>query len=225
MDSTIKIDIWSDIACPWCYIGKRRLEAGLAAFADLPASPPVGIEYHSFQLSPDTPGSFDGSAIDFLVQNKHLPVADVKEMLARVTGIARSLGLDYDYDALRHANTLKAHQLLHYAKSHGVQLEAKERLLSAYFVEGRHVGHDEELADLAADLDLDRSDVLRSLRDGDYLDAVRADQQMAMNYGIRGVPFYVIDGRYGISGAQPAEIFTQALVQVSEDRSRTSGRS
>lgn len=213
MSDVIKVDIWSDIACPWCYIGKRKFEAGAAAFGGA-----VEVEYHSFELAPDTPADFDGSEIDFLVQHKGFPAEQVQGMLAQVGGIAAEVGLDYDFDALQHTNTIKAHQLLHYAKAHGKQLEVKERLLAAYFVEGRHVGRVEDLADLAAEIGLDREDVLRSLADDEFLDDVRADQNQAIEYGIRGVPFFVIDGKYGVSGAQSPETFAEVLGKVAEER-------
>jgi predicted DsbA family dithiol-disulfide isomerase len=117
----IKVDVWSDIACPWCYIGKRRLEAGVSAFRESAGSPPVVVEYHSFELAPDTPVDFDGSEIDFLVRHKHVPEEQVRRMLDHVAALARSVGLDYRFDRLRHTNTVKAHQLLHYAKAHGRQ--------------------------------------------------------------------------------------------------------
>ncbi len=213
MTSVIKVDIWSDIACPWCYIGKRKFEAGVAAFGG-----DVEVEYHSFELAPDTPVDFDGSEIDFLVQHKGFPAEQVQGMLDQVTAIAAEVGLDYDFGALQHTNTIKAHQLLHHAKAHGKQIEAKERLLRAYFVEGRHVGRVEDLADLAAELGLDREDVLRSLAEDEYLGDVRADQNQAIQYGIRGVPFFVFDGKYGVSGAQAPETFAEVLGKVASER-------
>jgi len=207
------VDVWSDIACPWCYIGKRKFEAGVAAYGG-----EVEVEYHSFELAPDTPVDFDGSEVEFLVQHKGFPAEQIKPMLERVTGIAAEVGLDYDYDALQHTNTVKAHQLIHYAKAHGKQIEMKERLLRAYFVEGRHVGRDADLADLAADIGLDPADALRALEADEYLDDVRADQQQAISYGIQGVPFFVIDGKYGVSGAQSPETFTGVLTKVTEER-------
>ena len=212
----IKVDVWSDIACPWCYIGKRRLDAGIAAFAGTPASLPVEVEYHSFQLAPDTPLEFDGTEIDFLTRYKRLPEHEVRRMLDDVSAIARSVGLEYDFAALRHTNTVRAHQLLHYAKAHGRQPEMKERLLHAYFTEGRHVGRDDDLADLATEVGLDRDDVLRSLHQDEYLADVGADQRTALQYGIRGVPFFVIGGRYTLSGAQPPDSFVQALREVTD---------
>ena len=209
----VKIDIWSDIACPWCYIGKRRLEAGVAAYGG-----PVEIEYHSFELAPDTPVDFEGSEVDFLVRHKHLSEAQVRSMINRVTQVAAGEGLQYDFDAIRHTNTVKAHQLLHYAKARGLQVEAKERLLRAYFVEGRHIGRTEDLARLASDVGLDGDDVRRSLDDDEYLHAVRVDERTAREYGISGVPFFVIDGRYGVSGAQTPETFVQILARAAAER-------
>jgi predicted DsbA family dithiol-disulfide isomerase len=214
----IVVDVWSDVACPWCYIGKRRLEAGMAQFAQQADAPPIEVVFHSYELSPDTPVDFDGTEIEFLEKHKGLTPAQVAPMLERVTGIAESVGLHYDFDALQHTNTVLAHQLLHYARSHGVQYEMKERLLSAYFVEGRHIGRTSDLADLAAEVGLDRGDVVRSLTSGEYLDAVHADQRQAQAYGIRGVPFFVIDGRLGLSGAQEPDTFVDALAQAAQGR-------
>lgn len=213
MSDAIKVDVWSDIACPWCYIGKRKFELGVAAFGG-----DVEVEYHSFELAPDTPVDFAGSEIDFLVKHKGLSAEQVEPMLDRVAGIAAEVGLNYDFDALQHTKTVKAHQLLHYAKQHGKQIETKERLLAAYFVEGRHVGRDEDLADLAAEVGLDRDDVLRALASNAFLDDVRADQAQALQYGIQGVPFFVVEGKYGVSGAQSPETFTGVLAKVAGER-------
>jgi len=214
MAEPLKIDIWSDVACPWCYIGKRRFEAGAAE-----AGVPVEVEYHSFELSPDTPVDFEGSAADHLAE-KGYPVEALEGMLKRVTDIAATLDLHYDYDAVKHTNTVKAHQLLHYAKLRGRQLEMKERLLSAYFVEGRHVGHVDDLADLAAEVGLDRDDVIRSLEADEHLADVREDQAVARDFGIQGVPFFVIDRTYGISGAQESATFAEALRQVAAEKQK-----
>jgi len=218
MSEPIKVDIWSDIACPWCYIGKRTFEAGSGAFGEAGDGRAVEVEYHSFELSPDTPVDFAGSEVDFLASHKGIPADQVGQMLERVTGVAAGVGLQYDYDALKHTNTVKAHQLIHYAKARGKQLEAKERLLKAYFIEGRHVGRVDDLADLAAEIGLDRADVVRSLTEDEYLADVRGDQALAQEYGIQGVPFFVIDDKYGVSGAQAAETFAQVLEQVWTER-------
>lgn len=215
----IKVDIWSDVVCPWCYIGKRKWEAGVAAFAEgRGADPAVEIEFHSFELSPDMSLDFEGTSIDFLVRHKGISESEARQMQEHVSGIAATVGLVYDLGAARPTNTLRAHQLLHLAKTRGVQPEMKERLLSAHLVEGRHVGRNHELADLASEVGLEREAVLRSLEEQEFLPGVRADQQVAAQLGIRGVPFFVIGGRYGISGAQPPEVFTKALTQYEAER-------
>jgi predicted DsbA family dithiol-disulfide isomerase len=212
MSAPIKVDVWSDIACPWCFIGKRKFEAGAAEFGG-----EVEVEYHSYELSPDTPVDFDGSARDYLI-TRGFPAEQIGGMLTRVTGIAESVGLHYDYDALQHTNTVLGHQLIHYAKAHGRQLEMKERLLAAYFEEGKHVGRINDLAELASEIGLDGDDVVRSLTAEEYLPDVRADQALALEYGIQGVPFFVIDGRYGVSGAQDAATFASVLSQVRDEK-------
>lgn len=216
MSTPIKIDIWSDIACPWCYIGKRHFEAGVAALGD--DAPEIEVEYHSFELAPDTPVDFEGSEIDFLAKHKGMPAERVQQMLQHVTGVAANAGLDYDFDALQHTKTLKAHELLHFAKSEGRQLELAERLFRAYFTEGRHVGRVDELVTLAADAGLDADAAREALESGRFAAAVQADIAQAGVYGINGVPFFVIDGKYGVSGAQPAEVFGQVLTQVAGER-------
>jgi predicted DsbA family dithiol-disulfide isomerase len=208
----IKVDVWSDIACPWCFIGKRKFERGAAE-----AGIPVEVEYHSFELAPDTPVDFDGSEQDYLTSRGY-PAEQIPQMLSRVTGIAETVGLHYDYDALQHTNTVKAHQLLHWAKAQGRQLDMKERLLAAYFEEGRHVGREEDLADLAAEIGLDRDEALAALREDRYLSEVRADQALAQELGINGVPFFVFDGQYGVSGAQDPATFADVLRQVAQKR-------
>lgn len=216
----IKVDIWSDVACPWCYIGKRKFETGAAAFIGSDEAKAVEMEYHSYELSPDTPVDFDGSAIDYLAGHKGMSADQAESMLEHVTSIAKQVGLDYDFDALKHTNTVKAHQLIHYAKAHGKQLEAKERLLRAYFIEGKHIGRIEDLADLGSELGFDSADVVRSLTADEYLSGVRADQVLAQEYGIQGVPFFVIDGKYGVSGAQESAAFAEVLETVWDERAR-----
>ncbi len=187
VSSALKVDIWSDIACPWCYVGKRRFAEGVRRF-QAAGGGRVDVEYHSFELAPDTPVDFQGSEADFLADHKGLPLAQVHQMLGQMTEVARDEGLDFDYDSLKHTNTLKAHEALHAAKAAGLQAELKERLLRAYFTEGRHIGYDDELADLAAEVGLDREAVLGALHEGTYRADVAADITQARAYGIRGVP-------------------------------------
>jgi predicted DsbA family dithiol-disulfide isomerase len=210
----LTIDVWSDIACPWCYIGKRNLEKGLAAASAGDDAPDVEVVFHSFELSPDTPVDFDGDEIDFLAGHKGMPREQVQQMLERVTGVAADAGLDYRFDILQHTNTVKAHELLHFAKEQGRQHEMAERLMAGYFTEGRHVGRVDDLVALAGEVGLDEGAARDALESGRHLDDVRADQAQAAAYGINGVPFFVIDGKYGVSGAQPPEAFAQIVRQV-----------
>jgi predicted DsbA family dithiol-disulfide isomerase len=210
----ISIDIWSDIACPWCYIGKRNLETGLAAVAGDEDAPQVTVTFHSFELSPDTPVDFDGEEIDFRAGHKGLPREQVVEMLDNVTNVAKNAGLEYRFDMLKHTNTVKAHELLHHAKDQGRQHEMEERLMSAYFTEGKHVGRIDDLVELAVEVGLDADAARDALDSAKHLPAVRQDQAQARAYGIQGVPFFVIDGQYGISGAQPPAAFENVIRDV-----------
>jgi predicted DsbA family dithiol-disulfide isomerase len=215
VSESIKVDIWSDVQCPWCYIGKRKFEAAVTQSGES-----VDVVYHSFELSPDTPVDFEGTPVDYLSQRKGMPVDQVEQMLERVTGIAASVGLDYDYDHVHQTNTVKAHELIHYAKSQGRQLDMKERLLKAYFIDGRHVGRIEDLADLAAEIGLDRGEVVRVLTANSYLADVKADVALAEEYGIQGVPFFVFDEKYGVSGAQDSGTFANVLAQVRSEKAQ-----
>ncbi len=217
----ISIDIWSDIACPWCYIGKRNLEKGLEAVAGDEDAPQVNITFHSFELSPDTPVDFHGDEIEFLSGHKGMPREQVEQMLDRVTGVAKDAGLEYRFDLLQHTNTVKAHELLHHAKAEGLQHEMEERLMSAYFTEGKHVGRVDDLVELAVEVGLDAAGTRTVLEESTYLPAVRQDQAQAQAYGIQGVPFFVIDGQYGVSGAQPPATFESVLRDLWSQRGQS----
>ena len=205
----VKVDIWSDIACPWCFIGKRRFERAVADWDG-----DVEVEFHSFELAPDTPVDFEGSEVDFLAHHKGMDAAQVEQMLSQMTALAADEGLSYDFDALRHTKTLLAHQALHFAKAQGLQRELKERLLSAYFEQGRHLGRVDELVALGADVGLDADALREALESGTYASDVDADIAQARAYGINGVPFFVFDGRLGVSGAQAPETFREVLDRV-----------
>lgn len=211
---TVDVQIWSDVACPWCYVGKRRFEQAVERFRSEGGE--VAVTYRSFELSPETPVDFEGDEVDFLAHHKGMARDQVVSMLAQMTALAADEGLDYDFGALQHTNTVLAHQLLHLARAHGLQEPMKERLLAAYFVEGRHVGRVDDLADLAAEVGLDRSEVAAALGSDRFLDDVRADQQRATELGIRGVPFFVLDDRLGVSGAQDPDTFLGALRQAAQ---------
>ncbi|TBN56943.1 DsbA family oxidoreductase [Glaciihabitans arcticus] len=213
MSTPIKVDIWSDVQCPWCYIGKRKFEAGVVEFGG-----EVEVEYHSFELSPDTPVEYEGTPVEYLSERKGMPVEQVEQMLERVTGIAKDVGLDYDYDHVHQTNTVISHELIHFAKSKGRQLEMKERLLKAYFINGEHVGRIPNLVAIAVELGYDEAEVTEALESHRFLKDVKEDVALAQEYGIQGVPFFVIDGKYGVSGAQEASAFANVLAQVASER-------
>lgn len=216
MSAPIDVQIWSDVQCPWCYIGKRKFEAAVAEFEQQGGA--VTVTYRSFELAPDTPVDFEGTPIDYLSQRKGISPEQAQQMVDRVVGVAASVGLEYHYDRIHQTNTVLAHELLHFAKAHGKQVELKERLLRAYFTEGRHVGRAEELANLAAELGLDRGAAATALAEHTHLADVKADMAQAVAYGIQGVPFFVIDSKYGISGAQESATFLSALQQAAAER-------
>lgn len=215
MPTPLKVDIWSDIACPWCFIGKRKFESGLQEFA---GRDDVIVEFHSYELSPDIPAGFEGNTVDFLSTRKGLPQQQVHEMLENVTTVAAQVGLEYDFDKTVVTKTLLAHELLHFAKKHGKQNALKDRLLSAHFERGEHVGNIDTLVKLAGEVGLDVEEARTALENNTYAQDVQADILQAQQLGINGVPFFVFDNKYGVSGAQPAETFTQILDQVAAER-------
>ncbi|MFK0084841.1 DsbA family protein [Glutamicibacter sp. NPDC090743] len=210
-DKRIRVDIFSDIACPWCFIGKRRFERGVEAFE---YSQNVDVYWHSYQLDPSLPENYDGSEAEYLSQMKGLGQEQVAQMLDHVTAQAAAEGLNYDFANLKVANSFTALRVLEYAKKHGAGNEMKEALLSAHFEKGLNTGDLETLLELAGTLGLDTGELRAKLSSGSYVEEVNADIVQARELGISGVPFFIIDGKYGISGAQPAEVFANALGQV-----------
>ena len=217
MTQNIRVDIWSDVACPWCYIGKRKFEAAAEQFRAQGGE--VEVEYHSYLLDPSMPVDYEGSQIDYLANRKGMPVEQVKEMSDRITEIAKAVDLHYDFEHQIMTNTVLAHQLIHFAKAHGKQAEMKERLFKAYFVEGKHVGRVDALADLAEEVGLNRAEVMTALEAETYRPDFDADVAQAQAYGISGVPFFVLNGKYGISGAQETATFLEALTNISAEES------
>jgi predicted DsbA family dithiol-disulfide isomerase len=209
------IEVFSDVVCPWCYIGKRRLEQALAEF---PHAEGVEVLFRSFQLDPSTPKDSDQSLEEMLSTKYGTSRDEAREMNQRVSDIAAGVGLRYDLAAAHPANTFDAHRLLHFAAANGRQAELKERLMRAYFTEGRRIGDHGVLAELAADVGLDQKAAAAMLAGDDYAEDVRADVALARDFGANGVPFFVFDRRYGVSGAQETDVFRQVLDQVWAER-------
>ncbi|TWI58163.1 putative DsbA family dithiol-disulfide isomerase [Halalkalibacter nanhaiisediminis] len=211
----MKIEIWSDFVCPFCYIGKRRLEQALDSF---PHKDKVEVVYKSFELNP--PGSIDTSLkIDEALAKKYgTSIEEAKRMNENVAQQAATVGLDFKFDIV--SETFDAHRLAKFAESKGKATEVTERLLHAYFSENKNVGDHQVLLDLAVELGLDRAEVESVLKGNDFAKDVRIDEAEAKEIGVRGVPFFVINQKYAISGAQPPETFSSALQQVWEEESQ-----
>lgn len=213
--ASMQIDIWSDIACPWCYIGKRRLETALA---DHPHRDDIQVTWHSYQLDPSLPEHYEGTEADYLASRKGMPVEQVREMFGHVAEQAAGEGLAYDFDRLVVANSARAHELLHLAKERGLGDEVKEALLSGHFEHGLDIGDVDALARVGADAGLDEGEVRAALADGRYKAAVASDIDMARQIGVTGVPFVVVDMKYAVSGAQPPELFREVVDKALAER-------
>ncbi len=215
---SLKVEVWSDVVCPWCYIGKRRFEAALARFAHRDE---VELVWRSFELDVSAPPSSveQGTYAARLASKYRCSIEQAQAMIDTMTAAAAQEGLDFRFDLARPGNTFDAHRLLHLALEHGLQDELKERLDHATFTEGSPASDHAALRALATQVGLPEGEVDDVLASERYSDAVRADEAQAVAYGITGVPFFVIGGRYGISGAQPADAVLQALDQAWAEQS------
>ena len=202
----MKIEIWSDVVCPWCYIGKRRLEAALQKLEC-----DAEVRWRSFELDPDAPRVPELSLVESLAQKYGTTEQRAESMIEQMTDTARKEGLEFDLKNALPGNTLDAHRLLHFARERDVQGAMKERLLSAYMTECRPIAERSELAALAADVGLEAEEVSAMLESDAYVDEVRADESRAQRQGVRGVPYFLIDGRIEISGAQPVKVLCERL--------------
>ncbi len=211
----MKIEIWSDFVCPFCYIGKRRLEMALEQF---PFKDQVEIEYKSFELDPNADAHSTQGIYEALAQKYGTSEDQMKQMNEGLIQQAAEIGLAFDYEHIKPTNTFQAHRLAKYAKSIGIDKELTEKLLSAYFTESRNVGDIDTLVDIATESGMDRNKALELLENKTaYAEEVRDDQRLAQQYGIQGVPFFLINQKYAISGAQSPETFAGALQKVWEE--------
>lgn len=213
----MRIEIWSDVVCPWCYIGKRRLEAALAAFAH---ADDVEVIYRSFELDPTAPVVGRETIVEALGRKYGGGAANASRMMSRVEEIAAGEGLAFDYAHATHTSTIDAHRLLHFARAEAglaAQHALKEALLAAYFTRGESMGDQDVLRNVASSTGLDPVRVDEVLGSRAYADEVAEDIATARAYGATGVPFFVIDRQYGIAGAQPTEVFAQVLERAWAD--------
>lgn len=213
----MKIDIWSDIACPFCYIGKRHLEKALEQLPEID----VEINWKSFELDPNAPVDSDLDIYDTLAKKYGRDRNWAQQMNDNMVEMASKAGLDYDMDSVRPTNSFNAHQLLHLAKDQDKQDEMKEALLSAYFTEGKHVGNIKQLVEIAEKVGLNKDEARKVLEENIYSGNVMSDVEEAHRIGVQGVPFFYINQKYGLSGAQPVEVFVDTLQQIYEEEINT----
>jgi predicted DsbA family dithiol-disulfide isomerase len=210
------VHIWSDIVCPWCYLGKRRFDHALAAFEHRDR---VHVAHRSFQLDPAKPRHQTANRRAMLRAKYQLSEQQVQEMDTRMEGLAAAEGLAYHLtEAGLTGNTLDAHQLVHLGKDRGREDAVIERLYRAYFTEQRSIFEREALVALASEAGLDEGEARDALEQDAFVNAVTADVNEARSFGVTGVPFFVVGGRYSLSGAQPTELFGQALARAWEER-------
>jgi predicted DsbA family dithiol-disulfide isomerase len=205
------IEIWSDIVCPFCYIGKRRLEEALSKF---PHREEVKIEYRSFELNPDAQINDDEDNIELLAKKYGTSKEQIMAMNQQLTTQAKEVGLTYHLDKIKPTNTFNAHRLIQFAKQKRKENEMVERLFKAYFTEVRHVGDEKTLIEIALEVGLDQHEVQSLLNSNQFESDVRAQEQDAQQIGVTGVPFYVINRKYAISGAQPSDAFLEVMEKV-----------
>ncbi len=209
----MKIEVWSDFVCPFCYIGKRRLEEAVAAFHQKD----IEVEYKSFELDPNAAKETTLSIHEALAKKYGKTIEEAKQMNEDMGKQAETVGLDFQFDEMKPTNTLDAHRLAKFAQTAGKEAVLTERLLKAYFTDSLHIGDHATLLDLAEESGLDRHEAEAVLNGTDFEDAVRADEEEARTIGVQGVPFFVFNRKYAISGAQPPEVFTEALQKVWEE--------
>jgi predicted DsbA family dithiol-disulfide isomerase len=202
------VEIWSDVVCPWCYIGKRRFEQALETFEH---ADEVTVMWRSFELDPEAPKTPEGTAAERLAAKYGMSVERAQTLHAEMTERAAAEGLEFRFDLARGGNTFDAHRVIHLAATYGHQAAAQERLMRAHFSEGEAISDPETLVRLVAEVGVDEAEA-RDVLGGDRFAAdVREDELLATQLGIQGVPFFVLDRRFGVSGAQPPEVLVQAL--------------
>ncbi len=212
MDKPLKVDIWSDIACPFCYIGKHQLEK-----ASELAGVPLDVTYRSYQLDPHVSDDEERTVIEMLAEKYNASTEQIMESQERVRQMAEDVGVGFVPAGQRAANTDLGHQLIHFAAEHGKQAEMKDRLFRDYFTDGGHVGRSDRLVDMAEEVGLDREAAAEALESGRYAAAVEADVAAARELGVQGVPFFLFEDKYGVSGARGVEAFAGALRQVAAE--------
>ena len=211
MDSSkdkMEVEIWSDVVCPFCYIGKRKFETALSEFKE---SSNVEITWKSFQLSPDTRTNPEKNIHQYLAEHKRISLEQAKSLNNQVTNLAKQVGLVFNFDQAIPVNTFNAHRFLHLAKQRGFQEEAEEKLFKAYFTDGKNTDDHQTLIRIGNEIGLDPVEVKQVLEGNQYANEVRQDIAEAHQLGVRGVPFFLFDRKYAVSGAQDSKVFLESL--------------
>jgi protein disulfide-isomerase len=213
----MNIEIWSDVVCPFCYIGKRHFEKALE---QVPDKVDIKITWRSFELNPDAPNNYPGDLYDMLAARYRTTRQGAIEMNKRVLEMAEKAGLKFDLDAVKPSNSFDAHRLIKLAAKHGLQDIAEETFFAAFFSRGLNIGEKETLGKIGEEIGLKREEVDSILSSDLYADEVRTDERMATQFGISGVPFFVFDRKYGLSGAQPIDVFREIFASVRKEREK-----
>jgi predicted DsbA family dithiol-disulfide isomerase len=211
----LQVEIWSDIACPWCYVGKRRFEAALAQF---PHRDQVQVTWRAFELDPDAPHEREGERAARLAEKYGTSVERAREMEQNMTDTAAGEGLAFRFDIARSGNTFDAHRVVHLAAEHGLQDAMKERLMKAYLEEGELISDRDTLVRLGSEVGIPKDELIDTLASDRFGAEVRDDERTAFGFGISAVPTFVIDRQFGVSGAQPPELLLQMLERGWESR-------
>lgn len=210
----MNIEIWSDVMCPFCYIGKRRLEQTLQEFEH---SDDIHIEWKSFQLNPELETDPDKNVTEYLAEVKGWSIEQADQINHRVTDMAREVGLKFNFDKAVVANSFDAHRFAHFAKERDKGHDAEEALFKAYFTDGKNTADHQNLAELGKQIGLDKKEVLEILKSDRYANAVREDIREARDLQIQGVPFFLFNRKYAVSGAQAIDVFANALTKSWQD--------
>lgn len=216
----MKVDIWSDVMCPFCYIGKRHFEQAMQEFAH---GDSIEVVWHSFQLDPDTKTQPGKDVYSYLAERKGQSLEWSRQAHKHVTDMAARAGLQYNFDKAVVANSFDAHRVLQLAKKHSKGDAMEEQLFKGYFTEGKNIADHDVLADMAVAVGIEKQVALDVLKSDAYSAEVQADIETAARIGINGVPFFVINNKYGVSGAQPASTFVQALNRAWEEYAKEKG--
>jgi len=210
----MKIEIWSDVMCPFCYIGKKNFEAALEK---LPFRDDVEVEWKSFQLDRTLDPAKTISTFDYFKQKKGFPEAQAEQMISQVTQAGKNAGIDFNFSDVQITNTYPAHRLLHLSKKYHCSSETEEALFRAHFTDGKNVADTEVLLSIAASLGMDRDEAKIAVTSHQFDEQVDQDMMEAEHNNVRGVPFFILNGKYAVSGAQPTALFEDALQQIYEE--------